>query len=313
MALFSKWKKAPRQLKTTRIGKVYIALSLGVGIAALNTGNNLLYLMLGLLLSFIISSGILSELNIRHLSLTRILPSHPRAGEACSVLYEIRTSKGSAFAIELHEKNALFPAKAFLSSVKNQCATLVAAKCNAPRRGPLRLGDIQISTRFPFGLFIKTRSIHLPETLLVFPKHIHIHPKVVQSSSQKRFSGNLNARLQSIQNGSGDIWGIVDLQEGNDAKHIHWLKSATTGKLMQMLREPESSHVYTLQLKASSSLSILDKQCEELAAIAHWFLRHGHHVELQTPTQTLKASSGSAHEKRILQALAWAGFEGDKA
>jgi uncharacterized protein (DUF58 family) len=82
---------------------------------------------------------------------------------------------------------------------------------------------------------------------------------------------------------------------------------------MQMLREPEHSHVYRLQLEASSSPSVLDRQCEKLAAMAHWLLRHGHHVELQTPTQTLKASSGSAHEKRILQTLAWAGFGEDKA
>jgi len=308
MALFPKLKKAPRQLKTTRIGKIYIALSVGVGIAALNTGNNLLYLMLGLLLSFIVSSGILSELNIRHLTLSRILPSNPRAGEECIVLYEIQISKGFAFAIEIHEKNELFPAKAFLASINNEHPAIVTAKCNAPRRGPLKLGDIQVSTCFPFGLFIKTRSFHVPETLLVLPKPIHIHPKVIQASSQKLFNGSLNSNPNSHKNGSGDVWGIVDLPEGNDAKHIHWLKSATTGKLMQMMREPENSHVYRLQLEASSSLSVLDRRCEELAAMAQWLLRRGHLVGLQTPTKTLNASCGFAHEKRILQTLAWVGF-----
>lgn len=82
---------------------------------------------------------------------------------------------------------------------------------------------------------------------------------------------------------------------------------------MKMLREPENSHVCMLKLEASPSLSILDKQCEELAALTHWLLMQGCHVELQTPTQTLKASSGPAHEKRILQTLAWAGFDGGEA
>jgi len=313
MALFSKLKKAPRQLKTTRIGKTYIALSLGVGLAALNTGNNLLYLMLGLLLSFIISSGILSELNIRHISLTRILPSHPRAGEACTVLYEVRTSKGPAFAIELHEKNEWLPAKAFLAFAKKEQATLLKAPCIAPRRGPLKLGEIQIATRFPFGLFIKTRRLHIPQTLLVLPQRIPFHHRVLHASSQKYFHGNLNSPLKSTPNGSGDIWGIVDLPEGSDAKHIHWLKSATTGKLMHMLREPESAHAYRLRLEASSSLSVLDRRCEALAAMAQWLLRHGHLVALQTPTKTLKASSGFSHERRILQTLAWAGFDEEEA
>jgi len=312
MAFFSKLPSAPRQLKTTRIGKIYIALSLGVGVAALNTGNNLLYLMLGLLLSFIISSGILSELNIRYLSFKRILPHNPRAGEECIVLYEIQTSKSFAFAIELREENELFPAQAFLAFAKKEHPHLVTAKCMAPRRGPLLLGNVQISTRFPFGLFIKTRKLHVPETLLVLPKRICIHPGVIQASSQKFLEGNLNSTLKSAPNGSGDIWGIVDLPEGCDAKHIHWLKSAAAGRLMRMLREPENAQVYKLQLEASSSTSLLDGRCETLAAIAHWLLKNGHHVELQTPTQTLKASSGFAHEKRILQALAWAGFEEKK-
>src|SRR5258708_4431778 len=45
----------------TRFGTFYILFSLAVGAAAINTGNNLLYLMLGLLLGFIIISGFLSD------------------------------------------------------------------------------------------------------------------------------------------------------------------------------------------------------------------------------------------------------------
>src|SRR5204862_2412515 len=45
----------------TRFGLFYVLFSLAVGAAAINTGNNLLYLMLGLLLGFIIISGFLSD------------------------------------------------------------------------------------------------------------------------------------------------------------------------------------------------------------------------------------------------------------
>src|SRR5262245_33753614 len=40
----------PRKLKFTREGKYYLGITLGVGFAAINTGNNLLYLLLGMLL-----------------------------------------------------------------------------------------------------------------------------------------------------------------------------------------------------------------------------------------------------------------------
>ena len=60
------WGKWPRRLKLTREGKYFIFITFGVGVAAINTGNNLLYLLLGMLLSLIIVSGVLSELSLRH-------------------------------------------------------------------------------------------------------------------------------------------------------------------------------------------------------------------------------------------------------
>ena len=57
--------RPPRTLKVTRMGRTYLVVTFGVGLGALNTGNNLLYLVLGLLLSVIILSGVLSERCLR--------------------------------------------------------------------------------------------------------------------------------------------------------------------------------------------------------------------------------------------------------
>ena len=58
----------PRKLKVTREGKYYLGITLGVGFAAINTGNNLLYLLLGMLLSLMLVSVVLSELSLRRLT-----------------------------------------------------------------------------------------------------------------------------------------------------------------------------------------------------------------------------------------------------
>src|SRR4051812_50090552 len=50
-----------RPIRFTRFGTFYVLFSIGVGAAAINTGNNLLYLILGILLGFIIISGFLSD------------------------------------------------------------------------------------------------------------------------------------------------------------------------------------------------------------------------------------------------------------
>src|ERR1019366_5815306 len=56
-----RWMMLTRPIRFTRFGTFYILFSIGVGAAAINTGNNLLYLILGILLGFIIISGFLSD------------------------------------------------------------------------------------------------------------------------------------------------------------------------------------------------------------------------------------------------------------
>ncbi len=62
--------------EVTRAGLVYIGITLVIGIAAINTGNNLLYIVVAALLSAILVSGIGSALVLRHLQLDVHLPEH---------------------------------------------------------------------------------------------------------------------------------------------------------------------------------------------------------------------------------------------
>ncbi|HWZ83845.1 MAG TPA: DUF58 domain-containing protein [Terriglobales bacterium] len=66
--------------EVTRAGMVYIVITVVIGIAAINTGNNLLYIVVAALLSAILVSGIASALVLRHLQLDVHLPEHVFAG-----------------------------------------------------------------------------------------------------------------------------------------------------------------------------------------------------------------------------------------
>jgi len=60
---------------------VYLLLTLGVGLGALNTGNNLLFLLVALMLSAIVVSGVMSERCLRYLAVERLPASAAFAGE----------------------------------------------------------------------------------------------------------------------------------------------------------------------------------------------------------------------------------------
>src|SRR5262249_28493688 len=66
-----RWFRPPRRLKFSRAGWLFTGGTLVLGLAAIGTGNNLLYLVLGAMLGFITLSGWLSEQMIRRLEVRR--------------------------------------------------------------------------------------------------------------------------------------------------------------------------------------------------------------------------------------------------
>lgn len=66
----------------TRAGVVYVLITLVIGIAALNTGNNLLYIVVAAMLAAILVSGVVSAWVLRWLELDIRLPEHIFAGHA---------------------------------------------------------------------------------------------------------------------------------------------------------------------------------------------------------------------------------------
>jgi uncharacterized protein (DUF58 family) len=64
----------------TRVGVIYIVTVLLIGIAALNTGNNLLYIIVAAMLAAILVSGVASAVVLRELKLDVHLPEHVFAG-----------------------------------------------------------------------------------------------------------------------------------------------------------------------------------------------------------------------------------------
>jgi uncharacterized protein (DUF58 family) len=66
--------------EVTRAGIVYVIATLLIGIAAMNTGNNLLYIVVAAMLAAILVSGLVSAIILRDLELDVRLPEHVFAG-----------------------------------------------------------------------------------------------------------------------------------------------------------------------------------------------------------------------------------------
>src|SRR5689334_926180 len=77
----------------TREGWMYFAAVTVVVFAAINTANNLLYMVLSALLAVLVLSGFLSALNFRFLELDLRIPTHCFAGEPFPISVHMQNPK----------------------------------------------------------------------------------------------------------------------------------------------------------------------------------------------------------------------------
>ena len=276
-----------------------------MGLGALNTGNNLLYLLLGFALATIVVSGVLSEGALKGLSVRRLGTECAFAQEPFAFRWGVFRQRGRSWALTLSEEDCPLTGSGRIAYLPSGAEVAVRANMTAPRRGPLRLKAVRVSTTFPLGLFAKSRLFDLPETLWIYPRRVP--PKPNQGDPD---GGPLGQRPNPRHaDGDGEVVSLRPLREGEDARRIHWLKSATLGKMLRVEREREERASYLIRLPPGLPAEALEPRCEALAALAQQLLRDGHEVGFESGATRLRPASGAHQEKRVLQALARAGYE----
>ena len=305
----------PRKLEVTREGKWIIAMALLLGIGAVNTGNNLLYLVLSLLISVITISGILSEWTLRRIGLRRAYPRELVAGDAALLRVEVDNDKrAGAFNLEIDEvidAEYLDTRPGYVLHLrggeKGQC--FVVGRPMA--RGPLRTAGIQVSTRYPFGFARKTRVLEEPARFTVLPPV----PEVDLGARGHGDRGDLH-RSRKVGFG-GEFRGLRDARTGDALRDIHWKISARRNRLIAREWEAEASRLVMLhfahlapdelhdaRLDPHLHPRVLDKACATVAGIASALLEAEMSVGLRTlqgmvpATADQDGSAGQLHRIR---------------
>jgi uncharacterized protein (DUF58 family) len=298
------WGRPPRRLKVTRSGRAYLAFTIVVGVAAINTGNNLLFLVLGLLLSGVVLSGILSELALRAVHVGRTLPDEVRAGRPAWVelALENRGRALASMALEVRDvTEAGVAGKAFVMRLGAGERTTSGYRWTPVRRGRARFVRLELATRYPFGLFEKWREIDLEAERVVFPRDVaRARPRLV--------GGDLagDRRVARATGAGTEFFALREARTDDDARHIHWPSTAKRGRPVVVEREREQRRrlAVVVDHRGEPSPAQLDVVAETAAAHATRACQEGTDVSLSTPDLRIPWGSGPAHLRRILHALA---------
>ena len=300
------WSRAPRQLRFTFEGKVVVGLALAVGAAAINTGNNLLMLSWGLVLSAIVISGLLSEGTLRPLRLVPRAPREARAREvaALPVGLENLARRLPAFGVEATVAVATPSGRSvahahYLLRVEPGQQTDLLARFVPERRGLHEIVGATAKTSYPFGFFEKSRRFAGCSSFWVFPYAVDIRHLTASLVSQ------LGEESAQRVGGGEDFFSLRPYRAGDDLRRVHWRRAARAGRWFVREQEAKRGLEVLLELalpgvgeaRAEHGIATLGSLAEEL-------LGRGLRVGVRAPGVLILPEAGMRQRARILTALA---------
>lgn len=302
--------RPPRRLKLTREGRYYIAVTFGVGLVGIITANNLLYVLLGMLLSLIVVSGMLSDSALRDIRVHRKLPHRAQVGRPHFVEIEVHNDKKRmpSYAIEVEDLRAGQPAdkRCFFLKVSPGSSQVAAYRRVPTRRGIDEHIGFRVATRFPFGLFEKSRQITLSGEIVIYPgtDPVELPPR---TSTERREGRTFVAR------GHGDdILGVRPMREGDDPRDIYWRRS--THRDHKVVRERAREVRAQVRLKLDDQFdgeapgearsAEFERRVREVASLAVAHLRRGDHVTIESASGLFSGADPGTGSDPVLRFLA---------
>jgi uncharacterized protein (DUF58 family) len=238
--------------RLTRDGIIYLAAVFILVLAAVNTGNNLLFLVLACSLAGILISGVLSRVVLTGVSLKLDLPEHIFAEQPILAELDLRNekpfwpsfslrvvgesaAKGRKDQDEQPDEDGILTRPVFFPYLARNSSAAQKVELRFARRGIYRQDAFGIRTRFPFGFFEKTRRVTSDISITVYPR-------VEPTDQFYEILPLLSGEIASYFRGRGhELHSLRAYQPTDSARFVDWKVSAKTGRLMvrEFAREDE--------------------------------------------------------------------------
>ncbi len=315
--------RLPRKFSLTRIGRIFIGITILVSIAAFNTGNNALYLLFSLMLSLILISGILSEAVLQGIRIERQWPQHIFAGQDTMIPVKVvNTKRRASYSLLISEQvEDLSHPSIFILQLDPQKEITSSYRLNFPRRGVWRSQGYEITTTFPFELFRKGLEVFQPREILVYPRPI---PPTRLPHFPSRPLGEI---ARPIKGHTGDFHSFREYRSSDSMRYVHWKVSAKRDQLV--IRELEGQDLDSLIVCFYNSWQPyphsltwtcqdpeqhrhrLERGVEACAGLIQHLIGRRHPLALATLQDRTPYGNSAQHMEAILRVLARLQFVGE--
>ncbi len=285
-------------LRLTRDGWWVIGLTSGALLIALQTGNNLVYLVASALIAIVILAPVLATWNLRGLAVERTLPEEFYSGVDARGAFVLINPRRWGTAVAVHVEDVEHAASAILVAaveVGNQAYAPTAWRFE--ERGAHTLCDVRLSSTFPFGLVERWRVVESPAALVIYAK-----PRAGLWQTETGDLGQETGRGQSI--GSfGDFSGLREYQAGDAIRSIHWRTTARLAQPIVVVRTGEGARQLVVAVSDRHGKAWETEISRATGQVLRAFQK-GCAVGLQLPDQRFEARDGGTWRRNLLEVLA---------
>ncbi len=196
-----------------------------MGVSAINTGNNLIYLITAAFLSFLAISGFFGKSNIAGVAVELGAPGEVYASAEFPL--KVRLTNQRRFLpsflvrVRINNDDTLFPYVRAGDAEERSITTI------AERRGRRVIDAVVVSSVFPFNFIIRRRRVKTSFEYIVFPE-----PKRCDLRYLIEHKRKVRGETSSDRRGyEGDLLSLRNYAHGDPMKYIHWKASAKTREL----------------------------------------------------------------------------------
>ncbi len=289
-------------VRLTRLGAGYLLFTLVIGFAALNTGNNSLYIGLAFMLGGILVSGLASKGGLQKMRVELLSVEEVWAGAPAHALLRVRNGSRIWSVRDVVISSDVFETPVLVSEVRRRASVDVPIRFLFPRRGPARLERADFYTRYPFGLILKKRRVRFEGELLVYPRLL--------DGDGRRFLAESRATeaIPRRRMGSGsDVFAFREYVRGDSLRHVHWKKSASLGRWIIKEHQEEGAPSVQVAVDPVKPAWASDEQFERMISEAATLLREAIDAEtdvaLILPSERIRGR-GDRVRRSVFEALA---------
>lgn len=289
-------------VRLTRTGTAYIVGTVVLAVAAVNTGNNALYIGVSFMLGCLLLSGLASKGGLKHLEIEIGGIDEAWAGRPADGIIRVRNRSRIWNVRDVVLVSASLAEPAFLPIVARGAVVEVRAAFLFRRRGLAHVEAVDSYTRYPFGFVLKKRRLRVASEVVVFPE---ILPGDVPRESFLMVTGEdvASGRL----GGGSDLHAFREYARGDSLRHVHWKKSASLGRWIIKQTESDAARSVHVVVDPFRATGVSDEEFERMISSATTFVLHavrrGLDVTLSLPRTTLRAAE-SQPATQLFRALA---------